>query len=79
MKRLADCDADTMYMALERIGVNMRELDKLDPSVQYLQELYGFLLNGQLLAWKAGKRHRSLIRAANLRIMNSIPVANRTR
>jgi hypothetical protein len=77
--KLADCDADTLYLILERIGVNMRELDKLDPSLQYLQELYSFLLNSQLLAWKSGKSHRTLIRAANQRILSSIPVANRSK
>lgn len=79
MKRLADCDADTMYKTLEEIGVNMRELDKLDPSVEYLKELYGFLLYGQLLAWKSGKSHRILIKDVNQRIINSVPIANRTR
>jgi hypothetical protein len=77
MKRLIDSDADTLYLALEQIGVDMRELDRQDPSLQYLKELYGFLLYGQLLAWKSGKSHRSLIRAANQRIISSVPMANR--
>jgi hypothetical protein len=78
MRRIADCDDDTMYKALEDIGINMRELDKLDPSLQYLQELYGFLLYDQLLAWKSGKSYRTLIRSANQRITSSIPIANRS-
>lgn len=65
MPTISKCDADTMYLALSEIGINMRELDKKDPSLQYLKELYAFLLYAQLFAWKSGKGHRQLIRAAN--------------
>lgn len=65
MQRLAQCDADTMYAILSNIGINMRELDKRDPSVQYLRELYAFLLHMQLLAWKEGRSHRGIVRGFN--------------
>jgi hypothetical protein len=65
MPTISKCDADTMYLALSEIGINMRELDKNDPSLQYLKELYVFLLYAQLFAWKSGKGHRPLIRVAN--------------
>lgn len=65
MQRITQCDADTMYVILAKIGVNMRELDKRDPSVQYLRELYAFLLHMQLIAWKQGKSHRGIVRAFN--------------
>lgn len=71
MTRSADWDADTLYLVLEQIGVNMRELDKQDPSLQYLRELYDFLLYSQLLAWKSGKSHRLVIRAVNQQIVDS--------
>lgn len=77
MKWLTDCDADTLYLALEQIGVDMRELDKQDPSLQYLRELYGFLLHSQLGIWRSGKSHRTLIRAVNQSIINSRPIMNR--
>lgn len=69
MQRIMNCDADTMYMVLSAIGINMRELDKKDPSINTLRELYGFLLHAQLLAWKAGKSHRNIIRAVNQTIV----------
>ena len=65
MPAISKCDADTMYLALSEIGINMRELDKKDPSLQYLQELYAFLLYAQLVAWKSGRGHRQLIRIVN--------------
>ncbi len=54
-----------MYAVLSKTGINMRELDKRDPSVQYLRELYAFLLRMQLVAWKQGKSHRGIVRAFN--------------
>ncbi len=69
MQRIINCDADEMYMILSDIGINMRELDKKDPSVNSLRELYGFLLHAQLLAWKEGKSHRNVIRAINQAII----------
>lgn len=65
MKRIAECDADALYLTLDGIGINMKELDKADPDVEYLRELYCFLLHMQLLAWKAGKSHRGIIRTVN--------------
>ncbi len=65
MQLIKNCNADTMYAALGNIGINMRELDKRDPSVQYLRKLYEFLLYAQLSAWKSGKSHRQLIRIVN--------------
>ena len=74
MKRITDCDADTMYMILSDIGINMRELDKKDPSVNYLRELYGFLLYSQLLAWKEGRSPRQAVREVNRKITGSNPI-----
>jgi hypothetical protein len=74
MQRIGDCDADTMYMTLREIGINMKELDKKEPSVQYLRELYGFLLYAQLLAWKSGRSHRQIIRIVNQTLVESKPV-----
>lgn len=71
MQRIGDCDADTMYATLSEIGINMRELDKKDPSAQYLRELYGFLLYAQLLSWKSGRSHRQIIRIVNQTISES--------
>lgn len=65
MQRITQCDADTMWAYLARIGINMKELDKRDPSVQYLRGLYAFLLHMQLIAWKQGKSHRGIVRAFN--------------
>jgi hypothetical protein len=62
-----------MYAILCNIGINMRELDKRDPSVQYLRELYAFLLYRQLLAWKEGRSPRGIVRAFN-RDIKSKPV-----
>lgn len=75
MRLIRECDANTLYMALSEIGINMRELDKKDPSVQYLRELYGFLLHAQLLAWKSGKSHRQLIRSANHALLELKPIS----
>lgn len=65
MPTISKCDADTMYLALSEVGIDMRELDKKDPSLHYLKELYTFLLYVQLAAWKTGKNHRQLIRIVN--------------
>lgn len=65
MQTISKCDADTMYLALSDIGINMRDLDKKNPSLQSLKELYTFLLYAQLVAWKNGKSHRQIIRIAN--------------
>jgi len=73
MQPISKCDADTMYLALSEIGINMRELDKKDPSLQYLKELYTFLLYAQLLAWKTGKSHRQVIRIANQALVGTKP------
>jgi hypothetical protein len=31
MKRIAECDADTLYLTLDGIGINMKELNKAIP------------------------------------------------
>jgi hypothetical protein len=74
MKKVAECDADTMYLALDKIGVNVRELDKIEPTLEYLRELYGFLLRMQLLAWKAGKSHRGIVRTTNEALISGRPI-----
>jgi hypothetical protein len=79
MKRIAECDANTLYLTLDRIGVNMKELDKVDPSVEYLRELYRFLLHMQLLAWKAGKSHRGIIRTVHHSLLDGKPLVSTTR
>jgi hypothetical protein len=74
MKKVSECDADTLYLALDRIGINVKELDKSDPTLEYLKELYGFLLHMQLFAWKAGKSHRGIIRATNDALIGGKPI-----
>lgn len=74
MRKATDWDADTLYLQLEKIGVDMRKLDKCDPTVEYLRELYGFLLHMQLLAWKSGNNHTGVIRATNDAISHKRPI-----
>ena len=65
MKRIAECDEDALYISLDSIGVNVEDLDMTTISVEYLQELYRYLLRMQLVAWKAGKNCHQLIRDTN--------------
>lgn len=65
MKRIAECDLDDLCVALDDIGVNIGQLDPMVITPEYLQELYLYLLHMQLLAWKAGKSHRQIIRETN--------------
>ena len=74
MTKVFECDADTLYLQLDKIGVNMRELDKSDPAVEYLRELYAFLLHMQTIAWKAGKSHVGIIRATNEALTSKRPI-----
>jgi hypothetical protein len=57
----------------------MKELDKKDPSVQYLREIYSFLLYAQLSAWKSGKSHRQVIRAVNQTLVRPGPLSSSTK
>jgi hypothetical protein len=65
MKRIAECDMDVLYITLDKIGVNVEDLDITSITSEYLQELYRYLLQMQLVAWKAGKSHRGIIRETN--------------
>lgn len=79
MKRIAECDADALYIALNNIGINVEKLDEEKITAQYLQELYLYLLHMQLLAWKAGKRHNQLIRETNQLLQEEKSVAKMSR
>lgn len=76
MKKVAECDAETLYLALDKIGINMKALDMSDPNLEYLRELYGFLLRMQVCAWKAGKTHRGIIQATNDALIRGRSVQN---
>lgn len=65
MKRIAECDKDTLYQILENIGINMKDLAGMSRSTQELVELYSYLLRMQLTAWKAGKNYREVIQETN--------------
>jgi hypothetical protein len=65
MKRIAECDMDVLYITLDKIGVKTEKLDIANITTDYLQELYRYLLQMQLIAWKAGKSHQQIIREIN--------------
>lgn len=74
MKRIAECDELALYIALDNVGVNIENFDQTTVSVEYLQELYHYLLRMQLVAWKAGKSYRQLIRETNLALREDKPI-----
>ena len=79
MKRMGECDDDTLYIALDNIGINVGELDMAAITREYLQDLYRYLLRMQLIAWKAGKSHRQVIRDANLALREDKPIIKKGR
>jgi hypothetical protein len=65
MKRIAECDQDALYIALDNIGINVEEFDIANTTTEYLQELYRYLIQMQIIAWKAGKNHNEIIKETN--------------
>lgn len=63
--RIEECDKDAMYLVLQSVGINMRDLVGISRTTDELVELYSYLLRMQLRAWKAGKSHREVVREAN--------------
>jgi hypothetical protein len=65
MQKLAECDHDAMFGLLYDVGVNMAALQKKNPSVQRMRELYAALLYLQLAAWKEGTNPREIVKTFN--------------
>lgn len=63
--RIEECDKDAMYLVLQNVGINMKDIVGSSRTTDELVELYRYLLRMQLRAWKAGKSHREVVREAN--------------
>lgn len=74
MKRIAECDEDALYIALENVGINVKDLDMTATTQEYLQDLYRYLLQMQLVAWKAGRSYRQLILETNRALREEKPI-----
>ena len=74
MKRITECDVNALYIALDKIGIKVEDLNMETITPEYLQDLYRYLLQMQLVAWKAGKSYRQLIRETNLALHEKKPV-----